>query len=80
MQFQGTVIFNNGSAVDSTLASAQRVVDEGVADLVCLGRPFLVNPDLVERLSTAAGLNEPRPASFYAGRPAEYTDYPALAA
>ncbi|RZJ78806.1 MAG: alkene reductase, partial [Brevundimonas sp.] len=42
------------------------------------GRPFLANPDLVERLRRDAPLNKPNPATFYTQGPEGYVDYPAL--
>ncbi|MFE1841780.1 alkene reductase [Streptomyces sviceus] len=49
------------------------------ADLVALGRPFLANPDLVERLRRAAPLNPVRDRYLmYVGGADGYTDYPAL--
>ncbi len=65
--FGGPVVVNNGFGADSTLAFAQESVDAGKGDLVAFGRPFLANPDLVERLRTGADLNEPDSATFYGG-------------
>ncbi|SOD86109.1 alkene reductase [Streptomyces sp. Ag109_G2-15] len=49
------------------------------ADLVALGRPFLANPDLVERLRLGAPLNPVRDRYFmYVGGVDGYNDYPAL--
>ncbi|MFI1764398.1 alkene reductase [Streptomyces sp. NPDC020800] len=49
------------------------------ADLVALGRPFLANPDLVERLRRGAPLNPVRDRYFmYVGGADGYNDYPAL--
>ena len=49
------------------------------ADLISLGRAFLANPDLVERLRTDAPLNAVREAHFmYVGGATGYTDYPTL--
>jgi N-ethylmaleimide reductase len=51
------------------------------ADLVALGRPFLANPDLVERLRRGAPLNPVRDRYLmYVGGAYGYTDYPALEA
>jgi N-ethylmaleimide reductase len=58
---------------------AEADVSSGAADLVAFGRPFLANPDLVERLKAGALLNEPDPATYYTAGPEGYTDYPALA-
>jgi N-ethylmaleimide reductase len=35
-----------------------RLIAEGLADLVAFGRPFIANPDLIERLKTGAPLAE----------------------
>ncbi|MFF5448492.1 alkene reductase [Streptomyces sp. NPDC012888] len=65
-------------AADAGLGQAERLLAEG-ADLVALGRGFLANPDLVERLRTGAPLNELRPEFLMYVQGAEgYTDYPAL--
>ena len=79
-QWEGVFIFNTGFAGPSDLATAQTSVDSGESDLFCLGRSFLANPDLVERLQSGAELNEPNPATFYGGGAEGYTDYPALSA
>ena len=79
-QFQGVTIASTGFTGPSTLEAAQEAVDAGRGELFAIGRDFLANPDLVERLRTGAPLNEQRQELFY-GRGAEgYTDYPALSA
>ena len=45
---------------------------------MAIGRPFIANPDLVERYKRNAPLNEADPKSFYGGGAAGYTDYPFL--
>lgn len=77
--FSGPVVLSTGFAGASDLATAQEAVDSGAADLFAIGRGFLANPDLVERLRTGAPLNEADAATFYAGGAAGYTDYPVLA-
>lgn len=72
--FKGTYIGNNGYTRD--LALAVRAADG--ADLIAFGRLFIANPDLVERLSIDAPLNEPDPTTFYGGDEHGYTDYPCL--
>ena len=79
-RWQGTVIYNTGLSGPSDLATGQRAVEGSEADLFCVGRPFLANPDLVERLRTGAALNEPDPATFYGGDDKGYIDYPTLEA
>lgn len=54
----------------------ERDLDSGLADLVAFGRPFISNPDLVERLRNDWPLAEADPATFYGGGAAGYTDYP----
>jgi len=60
-------------------ASAESALAEKRADLVAFGRPFLANPDLVERMRANAPLNAPDMATFYTPGPKGYTDYPTLA-
>jgi len=74
------VIRSTGFAGESDLVTAQEVVDSGAGDLFAIGRDFLANPDLVERLQAAAPLNEQRTALFYGGGAEGYTDYPRLSA
>ncbi len=78
-QWEGAVIMNTGFTGPSDLQTAQDSIDSGEADLFAIGRGFLANPDLVERLRTGAALNEPDPDTFYAGGAKGYTDYPTLA-
>jgi len=77
-QWEGTFIFNTGFTGPSDLATAQEAVDGGTTDLFCIGRDFLANPDLVERLRTGAALNAPDASTFYSGGATGYTDYPFL--
>ncbi|MFO6296888.1 alkene reductase [Rahnella selenatireducens] len=46
------------------------------ADLIAFGRPFISNPDLVERMANNWPLTEPDRATFYGGNEKGYTDYP----
>ncbi len=77
--FTGPVVLSTGFAGESDLATAQQAVDSGAADLFAVGRGFLANPDLVERLRTGAPLNDPDSNTFYGGGAVGYTDYPTLA-
>jgi len=79
-QWNGTLILNTGFTGPSDLVTAQEAVDTGASDLFCIGRAFLANPDLVERLRTGADLNEPDVLTFYTGGAKGYTDYPLLSA
>lgn len=58
---------------------AEATLAAGLADAIAFGRPYLANPDLVERFRRQSELNAPNPATFYGGGAAGYTDYPALA-
>lgn len=73
-RFKNTWIGNNG--YDLALASAQ--LAGGKADLFAFGRPFISNPDLVERLKTGAPLAPLNPETLYGGGAQGYTDYPSL--
>ena len=61
-------------------ASAESVLADGRADLIAYGRPFIANPDLVERMRLDGPLNAPDMASFYTPGAKGYTDYPMLGA
>ena len=69
----GAWMVNNGY----DLELADHAVSNG-ADLIAFGRPFIANPDLVERLRTKAELNPQDRATFYGGTEKGYIDYPTL--
>lgn len=73
-RFKNTYIANNGYSFQ--LASDH--ITENKADLIAFGRPFIANPDLVERLKTGATLAGLDPATIYGGGAKGYIDYPAL--
>ncbi|MCW2273288.1 N-ethylmaleimide reductase [Rhodoblastus acidophilus] len=72
--FGGAYIANNGYDRDMAL----NAVETGAADLVAFGRPFISNPDLVDRLRTGAALAELDKSTLYGGDAHGYTDYPRL--
>jgi len=72
--FNGLYMANN----NYTLELAIEAREKNLADLICFGRPFISNPDLVARLRSGAALTPPDPDTFYAGEAHGYTDYPAL--
>lgn len=74
-RFKNTYIANNGYSLD--LATSR--LAEGKADLFAFGRPFIANPDLVERLKAGAPLAALNPATLFGGGAAGYIDYPTLA-
>ena len=73
--FQGLFILAGGF----DRASAGRALEAGQADLIAFARPFLANPDLVERMRCDAALSAVDMATFYTPGPKGYTDYPVLA-
>jgi N-ethylmaleimide reductase len=60
-------------------ARANTALQQGQADLIAFGVPFIANPDLPQRYRLDAALNAADPNTFYGGGAAGYTDYPALA-
>ena len=56
---------------------AEEALDAGVADLIAFGRPFISNPDLVERMQQGISLTDPDMDTFYTAGERGYTDYPA---
>jgi N-ethylmaleimide reductase len=74
-RFRNTYIANNGYDLD--LATSR--LAGGEADLFAFGRPFIANPDLVERLKAGAPLAAFNPATLYGGGAEGYIDYPILA-
>ncbi|RDI07597.1 N-ethylmaleimide reductase [Pseudomonas fluorescens] len=74
-RFKKTYIANNGYDLD--LATSRLAEDK--ADLIAFGRPFIGNPDLVERLRTGSPLSAFNPSTLYGGGATGYIDYPTLA-
>jgi N-ethylmaleimide reductase len=72
--FKRTLILSGG--YDAARAEAD--LKAGKADLIAVGRPFLANPDLIERWKEGAAENAPDMATFYTPGPKGYTDYPSL--
>mgnify|MGYP000866142611 CR=1 FL=1 len=74
-EFGGIVILNGGFDAESARAE----LTAGRADLISFGRPFIANPDFVERLRVGQPLAEPDPSTFYTPGPKGYVDYPTTA-
>lgn len=59
-------------------SKAEEIINEDSADLIAFARPFIANPDLVERLKIGETLNEVDYSKLYGGGEEGYTDYPTL--
>ena len=73
--FHGALMGNCGYDQET----AEAAIARGAADLIAIGRPFISNPDLVERYRNSWPLaGDGDPATWYSGsHSAEgYTDYP----
>lgn len=62
-----------------TPEEANKAVADKEADAVCFGMLAIANPDLVERATKGAAMNQPDFATFYFGGAPGYTTYPTLA-
>ncbi|MCC9138838.1 alkene reductase [Pontibacter silvestris] len=72
--FKGAYILSGGYSKKR----AEADLEAGKGELVAFGRPFIANPDLVERMEMDAPLNEPDTSTFYTPGEKGYTDYPFL--
>jgi len=71
--FHGPLMGNCGY----TQETAEAAIAEGSADVIAFGRPFLSNPDLVERFANGWELNPPADTSAWSAPGATgYTDFP----
>jgi 2,4-dienoyl-CoA reductase-like NADH-dependent reductase (Old Yellow Enzyme family) len=72
--FDGPLVLNS----DYTFARGQAALDAGEADAITFGRPFISNPDLVERFRSGADLAPDQMDKWYSQGAEGYIDYPAL--
>ncbi len=70
--FEGTLILCG----DFDDKKAEEALQNKDADLIAFGKPYLANPDLLERYKANADLNEPDMDTFYTPGKKGYTDYP----
>ncbi|MGA8595034.1 MAG: alkene reductase [Bryobacteraceae bacterium] len=70
--YKGTLIAN----VNIDRERGNRLIREGLADLIAFGRPYIANPDLVQRFTEGAPLAEVDWETVYASGPRGYSDYP----
>lgn len=66
------------AAGNLTATSATAMLDSGLIQLAVFGRPFIANPDLVERMKTGAPLATLRADLLYTADAEGYSDYPPL--
>lgn len=71
VNFKGDYILSGG--YDAAHANAD--LDANLGDLVAFGRPFIANPDLVQKLQRGAALTAPDNSTFYTSGEKGYTDY-----
>jgi N-ethylmaleimide reductase len=69
--FKGKYILSGGY----DLARANADLEAGRGDLVAFGRPFISNPDLVQKLQNGSTLTAPDSSTFYTPGEKGYTDY-----
>lgn len=69
--FKGRYILSGG--YDAARANSD--LDANLGDLVAFGRPFISNPDLVQKLRTGSELTAPDFNTFYTPGEKGYTDY-----
>ena len=69
--FKGVII--SGGDVN-TLEKAENILENGL-DLIYVGRPFISNPNFVEKLKNGQKLNDPDMDTFYSPGEKGYTDY-----
>ncbi len=72
--FKGPLILNS----DYDVAKAEAALASGVADAIAFGRPYISNPDLVERIRSGAPWSADNPQTWYSPGAEGYIDYPAL--
>lgn len=75
--YTGPLVLNS----DYTPEQAAADVASGRADAISFGRPFISNPDLVDRIQKGAHINPNKgvPQTWYFPGEVGYTDYPTLA-
>lgn len=72
--FGGAYIANGGY----DRARAIEAIASGKADMIAFGKPFIGNPDLVERLRRNAPIIDAPPDTYYGGGAKGYIDFPTL--
>jgi len=75
-EFAGPIMLNGGFDRER----AEAALREQQAELISFGKPFIANPDFVERTAQRAALAEADANTFYTPGVEGYIDYPALSA
>lgn len=70
--FHGLYMANNGYDLQLALKARK----DNTADLICFGRPFIANPDLVACLERGIELTQAPKETWYGGGAEGYTDWP----
>ena len=70
--YNGTLMINTSFDKEK----GNKIIEDGLADLVAYGKPFISNPDLVERFENNLELADWDQDTFYTTGAKGYTDYP----
>ncbi|MDD7911670.1 alkene reductase [Pseudovibrio exalbescens] len=74
--FKGVLIY----AGRYTPQSAEQALQDGLADMIAFGRPFVANPDLPERIKNNQSLATHDPNTLFGGGAKGLIDYPTFSA
>lgn len=72
--YSGRIVLNS----DYNGPSGRARLAEGIADAISFGRPFISNPDLVDRIWMGAPFSPGDVDTFYEGGAKGYVDYPTI--
>jgi len=80
----GATLQSDHQGIDALLnnmrdqSSADAIIpNDGKADAISFGRPFISNPDLTKRFAKGLALTPDDKATWYTGGATGYADYPA---
>ena len=73
-RFSGAYVANNNYGREL----AEKTLAEGNADLISFGRPYIANPDLVDRMRSGAPLADAPKQYWYGGDATGYSDWPGM--
>ena len=73
-KYQGNLLINGGF----DQLTGNDALENNEADAIAFGRPFISNPDLVERFQYEKPLTEANSTTFYTHHAEGYTDYPTM--